>query len=154
MNPTSNAIEILLAEDNPNDVELTLAALEDSKVENRPHIVRDGVEAMAFLRQEGEYANAPRPDIIFLDLNMPRKSGREVLEEVKADEVLSTIPVVVLTTSKAEEDILRSYKLQAAAYVTKPVDFDRFVEAIRAIDQFWFRVVSYPTVAPTKTLNA
>ncbi len=146
-------IEILLVEDNPDDVELTLAALEDSKVENRPHVVEDGVEAMAFLRREGKHANAPRPDVIFLDLNMPRKSGREVLEEIKADEELRTIPVIVLTTSKADEDIVRSYDLQAAAYVTKPVDFDQFVSAVRAIDQFWFRVVTYPPTAQKAILN-
>lgn len=146
-------IEILLVEDNPDDVELTLAALEDSKVENRPHVVEDGVEALAFLRQEGKYAEAPRPDVIFLDLNMPRKSGREVLEEIKADEDLRTIPVIVLTTSKADQDIVRSYDLQAAAYVTKPVDFDQFVAAIRAIDQFWFRVVTYPPTVEQTILN-
>lgn len=145
-------IDILLVEDNPDDVELTLVALEDSKVENRPHVVHDGLEAMEFLRREGRFSDAPRPDIIFLDLNMPRKSGREVLEEIKDDPALKTIPVVILTTSKADQDILRSYDLQAAAYVTKPVDFDQFVEAIRAIDQFWFRVVSYPEHAPVHEL--
>ncbi len=148
-----HTIEILLVEDNPDDVELTLAALDDSKVENRPHVVEDGVEAMAFLRNEGQYQDKPRPDVIFLDLNMPRKSGREVLEEIKADAALKSIPVIVLTTSKADEDILRSYDLQAAAYVTKPVDFDQFVAAVRAIDQFWFRVVTYPPNVEKAILN-
>ncbi len=146
-------IEILLVEDNPDDIELTLAALEDSKIENRPHVARDGIEAMEFLHGKGQFEGAPRPDIVFLDLNMPRKSGREVLEEMKKDESLCTIPVIVLTTSQADEDILRSYKLQAAAYVNKPVDFDQFVQAVRAIDQFWFRVVVYPNKA-TKKLAA
>ncbi len=151
-NTDARKIEILLVEDNPNDVELTLEALDDSKVENRPHVVEDGVEAMEFLHKQGKYEDAPTPDLVLLDLNMPRKTGREVLTEMKADDHLKTIPVVVLTTSKAEEDIVRSYNLQAAAYVTKPVDFDQFVEAIRAIDSFWFRVVAYPP--KLKKLNA
>ncbi len=145
VNEKAKPITVLLVEDNPNDVELTLAALEDSRVENTPHVVGDGVEALKFLRGEGEYEGKPRPDIIFLDLNMPRMSGREALEEIKADKDLRRIPVVVLTTSKADEDIIRSYDLQAAAYVTKPVDFNQFVEAIHAIDEFWFRVVAYPS---------
>lgn len=141
----SKTIEILLVEDNPDDVELTVEALHDSKVLNRISVARDGVEAMDFLRKRGAFANAPTPDIIFLDLNMPRKNGREVLEEVKADPALKAIPIVVLTTSRAEEDIFRSYNLQASAYVVKPVDFDRFASVIRAIDAFWFNVASYPT---------
>lgn len=136
-------IEILLVEDNPDDVELTMEALTESKVENKPHVARDGVEALAFLRKEGASADAPTPDVIFLDLNMPRMNGRELLAELKADVKLRHIPVVILTTSKAEEDIVKSYQLQAAAYVTKPVDFDRFVEAIQAIDSFWLRAVTY-----------
>lgn len=144
MSPPGRPIEILLVEDNPNDVELTLEALEESKVENRPHVAKDGVEAMEFLRKEGAHKNAPTPDIIFLDLNMPRKNGREVLEEIKANDDLNSIPVIVLTTSKAEEDVVKSYKLQASAYVTKPVDFDQFVDSIKAIDNFWFRVVTFP----------
>lgn len=138
-------VDILLVEDNPEDVELTLEALRDSRVENRPNVARDGVEAMDFLYRRGAYKDAATPDIIFLDLNMPRKSGREVLEEIKADKDLKRIPVIILTTSKAEEDILRSYQLQAAAYVAKPVDFGQFVNAIRALENFWFRVVKFPS---------
>jgi len=138
-------IEILLVEDSEDDVELTVEALHDSKVLNRVNIARDGVEAMEFLRKQGKFAKAPTPDVIFLDLNMPRKSGREVLQELKADPALKSIPVIILTTSSAEEDIFRSYNLQASAYVVKPVDFDRFVGVVKAIDTFWFNVASYPT---------
>jgi len=136
-------IEILLVEDNPDDVELTVEALRDSKVVNRISVARDGVEALAFLRKEGPHAVAPTPDVVFLDLNMPRKNGREVLKEMKQDPKLKAIPVVILTTSSADEDILRSYDLQAAAYVVKPVDFNRFVSVVKAIDSFWFNAVSY-----------
>lgn len=136
-------IEILIVEDNPDDVELTIEALRDSKVANNIHVARDGVEALEFLRRLGPHANAVSPDLVFLDLNMPRKNGREVLEEMKADPDIKHIPVVILTTSKADEDIARTYKLQAAAYVVKPVDFHRFVAVIRAIDDFWFNAVSF-----------
>ena len=141
---TVEIVDVLLVEDDPGDVLLIEEAFADNKVRNRLHVVSDGVDALAFLRQEGEYAEMPRPDLILLDLNLPRKDGREVLAEVKADEQLSTIPVVVLTTSKAEEDVLRSYKLHANAYVTKPVDFDRFIEVVRQIDEFFVTVVKLP----------
>ena len=138
-------IDVLLVEDDPGDVLLIEEAFADNKVRNRLHTVSDGVEALAFLRQEGEYANSPQPDLVLLDLNLPRKDGREVLSEVKGDEALQHIPVVVLTTSKAEEDVLRSYKLHANAYVTKPVDFDRFIEVVRQIDEFFVTVVKLPS---------
>ena len=136
--------EILLVEDNPGDVELTREGLDAAKVSNNLHVVMDGMAAMAFLRREGKYAGAPRPDVIFLDLNLPKKDGREVLAEIKADENLRVIPVVVLTTSKADEDILKSYKLNANSYITKPVDFAGFAQIVRAIDSFWFTVVVLP----------
>ena len=138
-------IDILLVEGDPGDVLLIREAFEDNKVHNRLHVVPDGVEALTFLRQEGEHADAPRPDLVLLDLNLPRKDGREVLAEVKGDESLQHIPVVVLTTSKAEEDVLRSYKLHANAYVTKPVDFDRFIDVVRRIDEFFVTVVKLPS---------
>src|SRR5919112_1462943 len=137
-------IEILLVEDSPTDVLLAQEALEHAKVLNNLHIVNDGVEAMEFLRREGSFSQAPTPDLILLDLNLPRKDGREVLAEIKADENLACIPVVVLTTSKAEEDVLRSYKLHANAYVTKPVDFNRFIDVVRRIDEFFVTVVKLP----------
>jgi len=143
--PVTGAIEVLLVEDDPGDVLMTREAFEDNKVRNSLHVVSDGVEAVAFLRREGEYANAPRPDLILLDLNLPRKDGREVLEEIKADEELRRIPVVVLTTSEAEEDVLRSYHLHANAYVTKPVDFEQFINVVRHIDEFFVSVVKLPT---------
>ena len=139
-----NVIDVLLVEDDPGDVLMTREAFEHHKIANKLHVVADGVEAVAFLRREGEYANAPRPGLILLDLNLPRKDGREVLAEIKDDSALRRIPVVVLTTSAAEEDILRSYKAHANAYVTKPVDFRRFVEIVRQIDQFFVTVVSLP----------
>jgi len=138
------SIEVLLVEDDPGDVLLIQEAFEDNKVRNRLHCVSDGVDALRFLRREDEFAGAPRPDLILLDLNLPRKDGREVLAEVKTDESLQQIPVVVLTTSKREEDVLRSYKLHANAYVTKPVDFDRFIEVVRQIDEFFVTVVKLP----------
>jgi CheY-like chemotaxis protein len=141
---TLEIVDVLLVEDDPGDVLLIEEAFADNKVRNRLHVVSDGVDALAFLRREGEYGDAPRPDLILLDLNLPRKDGREVLAEVKADDTLTTIPVVVLTTSKAEEDVLRSYKLHANAYVTKPVDFDRFIEVVRQIDEFFVTVVKLP----------
>ena len=137
-------IEILMVEDSPTDVLITQEALEQAKVRNYLHVVEDGVEALAFLRKEGQYAGAPRPDLILLDLNLPRKDGREVLAEIKADEHLKTIPVVILTTSKAEEDVLRAYGLHANCYITKPVDLTRFIEVVQAIENFWFTVVTLP----------
>ena len=138
------AIDILLIEDDAGDVLMIREAFEDNKVRNRLHCVSDGVEAVAFLRREGEHAGAPRPDLVLLDLNLPRKDGREVLAEIKSDPALRDIPVVVLTTSKAEEDVLRSYQLHANAYVPKPVDFERFIEVVRQIDDFFVTVVKLP----------
>ncbi|MET8867252.1 response regulator [Nonomuraea sp. NPDC004580] len=137
-------IEVLLVEDDQGDILLTKEAFDLNKVRNRLNVVNDGEQAMAFLRREGEYVDAPRPDLILLDLNLPRMSGKEVLGEVKADEVLRTIPVVVLTTSEAEEDILHSYRLHANAYVTKPVDFEQFIRVVRQIDDFFVTVVKLP----------
>ncbi|EMA11199.1 Response regulator receiver domain-containing protein [Haloarcula vallismortis] len=137
-------VEILLAEDNPGDVKLTKKALEKGKVLNNLHVVNDGVEALAFLRQKGEYDDAPRPDLLLLDLNMPRKGGQEVLEEMKDDESLRRIPVVVLTSSEAEEDIIESYDLHANAYLTKPVDFDGFVDIVSSVEEFFLTVVKRP----------
>jgi CheY-like chemotaxis protein len=137
-------IDVLLVEDDPGDTLMIKEAFEDNKVQNTLASVQDGVEAMAYLRREGRYADAPRPDLILLDLNLPRKDGREVLAEIKQDPDLGTIPVVVLTTSQAEEDVLRSYKLHANAYVTKPVDFERFIEVVRQIDEFFVTVVKLP----------
>ena len=138
-------IEVLLVEDDPGDVLMTKEAFEDYKVVNQLHVVTDGAEAMAFLRREGEYAEKPRPDLVLLDLNLPRMDGREVLQAIKSDPDLASIPVVVLTTSEAEEDVLRSYSLHANAYVTKPVDFDRFIQVVRQIDDFFVTVVRLPT---------
>jgi chemotaxis family two-component system response regulator Rcp1 len=143
---TLQPIEILLVEDSPGDVELTREALADAKVSNNLSVVGDGVEAMAFLRKEEPYAAAPTPDLILLDLNMPRKDGREVLEEIKADQALRRIPVVVLTTSQAERDILASYNLHANCYVTKPVDLTQFIGVVRSIEDFWLTVVKLPRV--------
>jgi two-component system response regulator len=137
-------IEVLLVEDDEGDVVMTREALDEGKVLNRLHVVGDGVEAIEFLRREGQYTDAPRPDLILLDLNLPRRDGRQVLAEVKEDPELRRIPIVVLTTSEAEEDILRSYDLHANAYVTKPVDFDRFVAVIQQIDEFFISVVRLP----------
>ena len=143
----SEAIEVLLVEDDPGDVLMTREAFEQHKLRNTLHVVSDGVEALSFLRQEGEYADVPRPDLVLLDLNLPRKDGREVLAEIKADPQLRRTPVVVLTTSEAEEDVLRSYDLHANAYVTKPVDFDRFIDVVRRIDSFFVTVVKLPNRA-------
>jgi two-component system, chemotaxis family, response regulator Rcp1 len=140
----TSPIEILLVEDSPGDARLTIEALKDAKVLNHISIAEDGVEAMAFLRQEGQHATAPRPDLILLDLNLPRKDGREVLAEVKADESLAQIPVVVLTTSQAEQDIVKSYQLHANCYITKPVDLDQFMTVIKAVESFWLTVVRLP----------
>jgi CheY-like chemotaxis protein len=138
-------VEVLLVEDDPGDVLMTREAFEDYKVANQLHVVQDGADAMAFLRREGDYAGAPRPDLVLLDLNLPRMDGREVLEAIKGDAELASIPVVVLTTSEAEEDVLRSYSLHANAYVTKPVDFERFIEVVRQIDDFFVTVVRLPS---------
>ncbi|WP_217915051.1 response regulator [Miltoncostaea marina] len=138
-------IEVLLVEDDPGDVMLIKEAFDDKKVGNRLSVVGDGVEAMAFLRREGGYADAARPDLILLDLNLPRKNGREVLAEIKSDPDLSLIPVIVLTTSEAEEDIVRSYQLHANAYITKPVDFDQFAGVVHQIDEFFVGVVKLPS---------
>jgi two-component system, chemotaxis family, response regulator Rcp1 len=138
-------IEILLVEDNPGDVRLTVEALKEGKVRNHMSVVTDGEKAMSFLRREDGYADSPRPDLILLDLNLPRKDGREVLAEIKEDPDLRRIPVVVLTTSKAEEDIVRSYNLHANCYITKPVDLDQFISVVRSIEDFWFSVVRLPT---------
>ena len=130
-------IEILLVEDSPSDTELTMEALRDFKVRNHVSTVEDGVVALEFLRRQGDYAQAPRPDLIMLDLNLPRKDGREVLAEIKADPDLKSIPVVVLTTSRADQDIIRAYQLNANCYITKPVDFNQFLEVVRSIESFW-----------------
>jgi CheY-like chemotaxis protein len=137
-------VEILLVEDNPGDERLTREALREGKVYHNLHWVKDGVQAMEFLRRQGKYAGVPRPDIVLLDLNLPKKDGREVLEEIKTDEDLKRIPVVVLTTSKAEEDVLRTYNLHANCYVTKPVDLEKFIVVVKSIDVFWLTVVTLP----------
>jgi CheY-like chemotaxis protein len=137
-------VEILLVEDNPGDVRLAREGLSECKIRNNLNVVGDGVKAMAFLRRQGEYAKAPRPDLVLLDLNLPRKDGREVLCEVKGDASLRTIPVVVLTTSKAEEDILKSYSLHANCYVTKPMGLEQFLDVVRSIEDFWFTIVKLP----------
>jgi len=137
-------IEILLVEDNPGDVRLTKEALKEGRFANLINVAVDGFEAMAFLRREGKYANAPRPDLILLDLNLPKKNGREVLAEIKADSNLKRIPVVVLTSSQAEKDIVATYNLHANCYITKPVDFEQFICVVRSIEDFWFAVVKLP----------
>jgi CheY-like chemotaxis protein len=137
-------IEILLVEDNAGDVDLTREALENGKLRNNLHVVSDGEAAMAFLRREGKYAGVPRPGLVLLDLNLPRKNGREVLAEMKADEHFKRIPVVILTTSRAEEDIFRSYDLHANCFVTKPIELAHFVEVVQAIKEFWLTIVELP----------
>jgi len=144
MENDTRSIEILLVEDNPGDARLTIEAMREAKMRNRMHVVEDGVEAMAFLRRQGRYGEAPRPDLILLDLNLPGKDGREVLAEVKADPALKRIPVVILTTSRAEEDVLRAYDLHANCYVTKPVDLAQFMKIVSQIDEFWVKVVTLP----------
>lgn len=139
-----NPIEILLVEDSAGDIRLTREALSEAKVANNLAVARDGIEALAYLRREGSHGDAPRPDIILLDLNMPRMDGRELLEHIKADASLAAIPVVVLTTSKAEEDIVRSYQLHANCYITKPVDLEQFLKVVRSIEDFWLTVVRLP----------
>jgi CheY-like chemotaxis protein len=137
-------VEILLVEDNTGDVRLTKEALKEGKVYSNLHWAKDGVEALEFLRHQGKFAGVPRPDIILLDLNLPKKDGREVLSEIKNDDDLKRIPVVILTTSKAEEDVLRSYQLHANCYVTKPVDLEKFIGVVQSIDMFWLTVVTLP----------
>lgn len=139
------AVEILLVEDNQADARLTIEAMKEAKVRNTLWHVTDGVEALAFLNHEGRYAQAPRPDLILLDLNMPRKDGREVLAALKADDRFKRIPVVVLTSSEAEEDILRAYNLAANCYISKPVDLEQFLKVVRAIEEFWLTIVKLPT---------
>ena len=139
-------VNILLVEDNPGDVRLTIEGLRDAKVRNNLQVVGDGVEAMRYLRREGKYADAVRPDLILLDLNLPKMDGREVLAAVKSDDQLKTIPVVILTTSKAEQDIAKSYALHANCYVTKPVDLDQFLTVVHSIEDFWFSIVTIPGV--------
>jgi len=138
-------IEILLVEDNEGDVRLTREALKENKVSNNLSVVGDGVEAMQFLRRQGKYAGVPRPDLILLDLNLPKKDGRQVLAEIKSDEELKRVPVVILTTSKAEEDVIRTYDLHANCYVTKPVGFEEFASVVRSIENFWLTVVMLPS---------
>jgi len=146
MNSTerSKPVEILLVEDNPGDVRLTEEALKEGKVYNQLHLAVDGVEALAFLRRESRYADAPRPDLILLDLNLPKKDGRQVLEEIKNDPDLRRIPVVILTTSQAEQDILKSYNLYANCYITKPVDLEQFIHVVKTVDCFWLSIVKLP----------
>ncbi|MFA5110318.1 MAG: response regulator [Desulfobaccales bacterium] len=137
-------IEILMVEDNPGDVRLTIEALKEGKIRNNLHTVEDGVQALAFLRRRGPYAEAPRPDLVLLDLNLPKKTGREVLAEIKEDPDLRRIPVVILTVSKAEQDIIKSYNLHANCYITKPVELDQFLEVVKSIENFWLTVVMLP----------
>jgi two-component system, chemotaxis family, response regulator Rcp1 len=139
-----NPIELLLVEDSEPDVRLTIEAFREAKVRNRLWVVEDGVEAMDFLRRQGRHADVPRPDLILLDLNLPRKDGRQVLKEIKSDDSLKRIPVVILTTSKSEEDVLRAYSLHANCYITKPVDFNRFMDVVKSIESFWLTVVRLP----------
>ncbi len=140
------AIEILLVEDNPGDVRLTQLALQENKLKNNLNVVYDGEQALLFLHRQGEYADAPRPDIILLDLNLPRKDGREVLAEIKEDQNLKCIPVVVLTTSEDDKDILMTYNLHANCFITKPVDLHRFIEIVKTIEGFWFQIVKLPSL--------
>lgn len=137
-------VEILLVEDNPGDVRLAKEALRDTKIHNELHVVGDGVEAMAYLYREGKYSTKPRPDLILLDLNLPKKDGREVLAEIKKDNDLKRIPVVILTISKDEEDIMKTYNLHANCYITKPLDMKQFIKVVKAIEDFWFTIVKLP----------
>lgn len=143
-NNMGRPVEILLVEDNPGDVRLAVEALKDAKVSNNLSIVTDGEAALEFLRRQGQYAQAARPDLVLLDLNLPRKSGREVLCDIKDDPKLRTIPVVILTTSQAEEDILKAYNCNANCYITKPVDLDQFIKVVRSIEDFWLTIVKLP----------
>ena len=142
--PVGRPVEILLVEDNPGDLRLTEEALKEGKVTNNLSAARDGEEALAFLRKEGTYADAPRPDLVLLDLNLPKKDGREVLAEIKTDPDLKRIPVVVLTTSEADEDILKAYNLNANSYLAKPVDLDQFITLVKGIEAFWLTMVTLP----------
>ena len=141
----ASPINILLVEDNPADARLIKEVFKDTKAKTNLYVVKDGVEAMAFLNQEFEYEDIPRPDVILLDLNLPRKDGREVLKELKEDEVLKCVPIVILTTSSAEEDIIRTYNNHANCYITKPVDFDQFLKVINSIEDFWLKLVKLPS---------
>jgi two-component system, chemotaxis family, response regulator Rcp1 len=141
----SRPVEILLVEDNPGDVRLTIEALKEGKLLNHVSVAEDGVEALSFLHQEGQYAGRPLPDLILLDLNLPKKDGREVLAEIKEDRKLKHIPVVVLTTSMAEHDVLRTYDLHANCYINKPVDFEQFIKVVKCVGDFWFSVVILPS---------
>jgi chemotaxis family two-component system response regulator Rcp1 len=143
-------IDILLVEDNPGDADLAREALSTSKLRNALHVVGDGVEAMAFLRRTGKYADAPRPELVLLDLNLPRKDGREVLAEIKADPDLKRIPVVILTISKDEEDVLKSYNLHANCFITKPIDLTQFLKVVQSIEDFWLTIVRLPPNGATK----
>jgi chemotaxis family two-component system response regulator Rcp1 len=143
--PNGQAINILLVEDNPGDVRLTVEALKEGKVYNRLHIAKDGMEAMEFLNRAGKYYDVPRPDLILLDLNLPKKDGHEVLAEIKEDPLLKRIPVVVLTGSKAGEDILKTYNLHANCYITKPVDWEQFITVVKSINDFWLTIVKLPS---------
>jgi CheY-like chemotaxis protein len=143
--PTALPIQILLVEDSPGDVRLTQEVLRDARIANDLHVVGDGEQAMAFLRRQGEYASQPRPDLVLLDLNLPRKDGREVLADINADPELKAVPVIVLTTSEAEQDILRSYQLAANAYITKPIDLNEFIAVVRSIETFWLSIVRLPS---------
>ena len=140
-------IQILLVEDSPGDVRLTQEVLRDARIANQLHVVGDGEAAMAFLRREGEYADCPRPDLVLLDLNLPRKDGREVLAELHSDPELKVVPVIVLTTSEAEQDILHSYQLAANAYITKPIDLSEFIAVVRSIENFWLSIVRLPNAS-------
>lgn len=144
MDSTIKMVDILLVEDNPGDAELAREALISSKIHNNLHVVNDGEKAMAFLRKTGEYTSAPRPDLILLDLNLPRKDGREVLAEIKQDDNLKRIPVVILTSSKADEDVIKSYNLHANCYITKPLDFFQFTKVVQSIENFWLSIVVLP----------
>lgn len=137
-------VEILLIEDNPGDVRLVEEALKENKIKNSLHVAKDGIEAMEFLNKEGKYADIPFPDIILLDLNLPRKDGREVLKEIKENQILKSIPVVILTTSADEEDILKTYRLHANCYITKPVDLAQFIKVVKSVENFWFSIVKLP----------
>lgn len=145
MDTLGRPADFLLVEDNPGDVRLTQEALKSHKVQNNLHVVTDGEEAMAFLRKQGKYKDAPRPDIILLDLNLPKKDGREVLAEIKSDPLLKTIPVVVISSSEAEQDIIKSYNLNANCYVTKPVNLDQFIKVVQSINDFWITIVKLPS---------
>lgn len=144
MNRAAHPIEILLVEDNPGDVRLTQEVLREGKVRNHLNVVEDGEKAIAFLRREAIYAQAPHPDLILLDLNLPRKDGREVLEIIKADTLLKRIPVIILTTSRAQEDILQAYDLHANCYIAKPIDLDQFINVVKTIEEFWLTIVKLP----------